>query len=466
MPPQEQRSADMGADVDTDTDTDTPNVRAVVLNYNGGSLVVDAVTSLFALEWAADRLEVVLVDNASSDGSADLAAERFPDLRVIRSPTNLGFPGNNLAMGDLRGVDHVLLLNPDATVAPDLLRRLVERAGGDDPDGGGERLGAVCPKILLRPRFAKVRVRGTDGRDRLWIDRVEVDDADVTTESLVSGDPWPLDTDRRAVRYGPTDHEVTLHVPLPDGRRPVDVAVRLDVGAVGPSPVIVDGGGPCVAVAPDGRNHRQALSLGGGAVDIVNNVGSCVWTDGSGGDRGFLEPDVGQYDAPSAVFAWCGACVLLSRPYLEDVGLLAESFFLYYEDTDLSWRGQARGWAYAYEPSAVARHVHSAIAVAGSDLFAHHVERNRLAMITRNAPVRLALSAPLAHLLTTASYLRRDVVVPLGRRRRPRPTTVRRRMRSWFAWLVMLPGLVADRRRLRRRQTVSDRDLVARLTAR
>ena len=70
--------------------------------------------------------------------------------------------------------------------------------------------------------------------------------------------------------------------------------------------------------------------------DIVNNVGSIVFEDGYGADRGFLEPDEGQYQEPVEVFAWCGGSVLLRPRYLADVGLFDERFFLYYEDTDLS----------------------------------------------------------------------------------------------------------------------------------
>ena len=61
-------------------------------------------------------------------------------------------------------------------------------------------------------------------------------------------------------------------------------------------------------------------------------------------------PMARQYAEPADVFAWCGGAVLLRSDYLADVGLLDERFFLYYEDTDLSWRGRARGWRYRFVP--------------------------------------------------------------------------------------------------------------------
>ena len=96
---------------------------------------------------------------------------------------------------------------------------------------------------------------------------------------------------------------------------------------------------------------------------------------------------------------------MLFRPgYLDDVGLFDERFFMYYEDTDMAWRGRARGWRYRYVPDAVLRHVHAATSVEGSPLFHHYVERNRLVMLIKNAPWRLAASASGRFVLSTASY--------------------------------------------------------------
>ncbi len=83
--------------------------------------------------------------------------------------------------------------------------------------------------------------------------------------------------------------------------------------------------------------------------------------------------------------------MLLRPSYLDQVGLFEPSFFLYYEDVDLSWRGRARGWRYAYVPWAVARHVHAASGGVASALAMRYAERNRLLMLVRNAPPGMAL---------------------------------------------------------------------------
>jgi N-acetylglucosaminyl-diphospho-decaprenol L-rhamnosyltransferase len=126
------------------------------------------------------------------------------------------------------------------------------------------------------------------------------------------------------------------------------------------------------------------------------------------------------------------------------------------EDFDLSWRGRARGWRYRYVPTALQRHMHAATSGEGSPVFTHFVERNRLFMLTKNAPRPILTRAILGYLTATASYARRDVVRPLVHGQRPRTTLVRRRLKAFAAWLKLVPDAVGDRRRLRQRQTVPD----------
>ena len=144
----------------------TARVRAVVLNFNGGDHVIDCMSALARTRWPADAFEVVVVDNASTDGSDAEIRRRFPDVRLIPSGANHGFPANNLAMADLDDVDHVALVNNDAFVDPDWLDPLVRILEAD------EGLGAVCPRIVFAPGFVDLEIdsptfspgRG-DGRD-------------------------------------------------------------------------------------------------------------------------------------------------------------------------------------------------------------------------------------------------------------------------------------------------------------
>ena len=104
---------------------------AVVLSYNGRE---DTLTALESLR----GIETVVVDNGSTDGSADAVAERFPDVELVRTGVNLGFAGgNNVGIRRAldRGADWVLLVNNDAEVEPGLVEAL-EAAAAARPDAG------------------------------------------------------------------------------------------------------------------------------------------------------------------------------------------------------------------------------------------------------------------------------------------------------------------------------------------
>ncbi|HSL21784.1 MAG TPA: glycosyltransferase family 2 protein [Vicinamibacterales bacterium] len=112
----------------------TSLVSAIVVNWNGGTILQDALASLFAQTYPA--LEVILVDNASTDASAEAAEARFGDkLVVIRNKKNEGFAGgNNIGFAAARG-EWVFLLNPDAVCDPDTISELM-RFVADKPETG------------------------------------------------------------------------------------------------------------------------------------------------------------------------------------------------------------------------------------------------------------------------------------------------------------------------------------------
>ncbi len=445
----------MGAAIDR---SDLP-VRLVVLNYNGGDLTLRCLRHLERLDWPSDRLQIVCIDNASTDGSADVIAREFPDLDLRRQSTNGGFPANNVAMGDLDGVRFVGLINNDAFVEPGWLTPLVEAL---DADRG---LGAVSSKLLLEPRFASVSFSvpvfdpgAGDERDLgVMVRTVLIDGVDVTRDAHLGDTGWGVETDRDGSFEWSMPNAV-LRVPVPDESGGSLAVIEFE-SRVQTSLTIDGGDGPEVVSLPIGR-CRISVTVTSQRFDVLNNVGSIVFSDGAGADRGWLEIDRGQLDAPVEVFAWCGGSVLFRPEYLEDVGVFDEHFFLYYEDTDLSWRGRARGWRYRTVPTSVARHVHAASTGEGSSTFAHYVERNRLVMLAKNAPIRLAVLQTCRFALVTASYARRDIVRPLMKGRRPWPGTVRRRLSSLLGFLKLMPVIIRERRNVRSRQTVPDPEIL------
>lgn len=96
-------------------------------NFNGGEHLPRALESLRA---QTREVDVVVVDNGSVDDSAEVVAERFPEVSLLRLDENLGFgPALNRAVVAHPG-DPVILLNNDATAEPAFVEALLDRAGG------------------------------------------------------------------------------------------------------------------------------------------------------------------------------------------------------------------------------------------------------------------------------------------------------------------------------------------------
>lgn len=296
-------------------------VRAVVVSWNGAHLLPACLDSLLAQDLAPGAMEVVVVDNASVDGTLELLSRAYPQVRVVVSDVNLGFAGG-VALG-LAGLDarYALLLNNDATMEPDAVRRLVEHL--DVP--AHARVGAATAQILL----------------------TEPDD--------------------------------------------------------------------------DGRT-------------LVNSTGNVLTRTGAATDRDWLAA-AEALEAEQDVFGFCGGAALLRARALDEVGSFDPGLFLYYEDTDLSWRLRAAGWDIHYVPGAVAHHQHAASSDAASPLFRYYNTRNSLIVFTRHAPLLVVVKSFARQVLAWVRYAAgRGEPAPLlnARRRalgdyvRRLPTTLRR----------------------------------------
>ena len=98
----------------------------VIVSYNARDDLARALTSLTDAPPATPH-QIVVVDNASTDGAAQMVAERYSTVRLIAAGGNLGFArANNLGIGQTSG-DLVMLLNPDTIVPPGAIDRLITR---------------------------------------------------------------------------------------------------------------------------------------------------------------------------------------------------------------------------------------------------------------------------------------------------------------------------------------------------
>jgi GT2 family glycosyltransferase len=117
----------------------TPAVSILIANYNGVDVLTDCIDSVLS-QRGGIPVEIIIHDDASSDGSLTLLRERYPTeghplIRIIESGLNVGFcVGNNRMAAQARG-EYLLLLNNDAALAPDALTTLLDAARAQSTQG-------------------------------------------------------------------------------------------------------------------------------------------------------------------------------------------------------------------------------------------------------------------------------------------------------------------------------------------
>lgn len=176
----------------------------------------------------------------------------------------------------------------------------------------------------------------------------------------------------------------------------------VDDGAEPPSPQ-APGGVEAQTEPTAGATHStgsaQLRGLDGGiwvsdpsGVELINSTGNVVDACGNGHDRSWLAPAKQEHDSPE-VFGICGgACAISARAWHQLNGM-RQDLFMYYEDTDFSYRLRRAGYRVQYVRQAQARHAHAASSDSASEAFTTWNTRNRLRVATRYAPASVAARA-------------------------------------------------------------------------
>ena len=114
--------------------SDWPTVSVVFLAYNRREQIATSLSVVLEeLDYPPDRLDVVVVDNASTDGTAEMLRERFPSVTVIRNPVNVGTSGWNVGLATSTG-EFCLLLDDDCYISGGDLRTAVGAAQEERAD--------------------------------------------------------------------------------------------------------------------------------------------------------------------------------------------------------------------------------------------------------------------------------------------------------------------------------------------
>ncbi len=129
-----------------------PEVTVVVLNYNGKKHIKECLGSIFRMNYP--QFKVVVVDNASSDGSLDSVRKKYPQVKTVKYDRNHGFAkAYNMALEEIES-EFVVLLNNDVTVEPDWLRELMPYIIYDN------EVSAVTPKMLFMQNTCAINAAG------------------------------------------------------------------------------------------------------------------------------------------------------------------------------------------------------------------------------------------------------------------------------------------------------------------
>ena len=246
-----------------------PKVSILVLFWNTKRYIDGFFESIEKQTYGIENIEVLFIDNGSTDGSAEyFLSKKRPYARLISTGKNYGYAGgNNIGFKETNG-DYVVVCNSDLELAPNWLEELI--------------------KVALKTK------------------------ADVTVPKLV---------------YAKSN--------------------------------------------------------------TINNAGSNIFPnlDWPIIERGMNQSaDLPEFNKQTEVTAFCGASPLFTRDFLKKVGFFDSRFFLYWEDGDLSWRGQKAGRKYVYAPKAIA--YHDASGSTGGEqsaTFIYYVSRNRLLILIKHS---------------------------------------------------------------------------------
>jgi len=102
---------------------ENPLVSVIVLNYNAGELLLNCIESV--KKSAYKNLEIIVVDNISTDKSQKICKEKYPDIKLIQNDENFGYcEGNNIGIREAEG-DYIIILNPDTIVESNWIEELI-----------------------------------------------------------------------------------------------------------------------------------------------------------------------------------------------------------------------------------------------------------------------------------------------------------------------------------------------------
>ena len=349
------------------------DVSVVIVNFNGKKYIDTLMESLSQQKHSDFTYEIIFVDNASTDESITYISKKYEpeikNLHIVESQINLGFAGgNNLGVRHACGT-YVALLNNDTKPDPYWLENLYHYISSR-PD-----VVIANSKLLFFYDFIKVSFRTSD--KILLKKQIEINGEPYIVENKFCKNL--LYQDECLVCFGHSE------ICIPLIYHCVDYRIIFEAIDAGDADVIQLAG----YEAPLFSGKTTELEIKSENVEqtqfsLIQNAGSGINESLDGFDIGFCQQDHAEFDREYELTCACGAAMIFRKEDFEQCGGFDERFFMYYEDTDLSFKMKKSGRKIMYCPSAVVRHVHAGSSGEWSPFFVYHVYKNKLLFIANH----------------------------------------------------------------------------------
>lgn len=358
-----------------------PYVSIVSVNYNGKAFLKDLFDSLLSLDYPEEKIELIMVDNASTDASDDYVKRYFPNVKIISSDKNRGYAGgNNLGIKNARH-PFVALINNDMVVEGRWLRELARTL---EKNGAS----AVGSKVLFFYEYVPIKLssKGSFRISDLGIKKEAVGaEKEGFAQKSIKIKGATAGRDENGDLFYDIDSEALVYLPIIEGHgRQVfsfknlkDTGIEASMAGKG---LLKTETGSYFFIEIGSVPSEEKIRL-------INSAGIEINSGLYSRDRGYEEIDKAQFDKSEELFGLSGSSLLIDKALFEDVGYFDETFFTYYEDIDLFYRARLKGHKMYYNPASVAYHYHCGTGEEWSYSFTYHVLKNRLLMIYKNSPM-------------------------------------------------------------------------------
>jgi len=349
----------------------TYDVSVIIVNYNGKRYIDTLFKSLKELVLDDIKLEIVFLDNASSDDSVEYLRSKYnwDNINIVKSEKNTGFAGgNNLGMKRAGG-KYIVFLNNDTKVDKLWLKELYNRIVKD------KTIGIINSKLLFFYDFIKIQTK-TNNKFKLK-KQVKINGKDYEVDNKFAKN---LLLENKLTCFG---HSY-FYLPLLDENSDYEIILQASEYQAETDYIVIQDN-----IYKPNENGEIKLNFTVEEIiklktTLIQNAGSGINENYDGYDIGMSEEDGEKYCKEYEINNACGASFIILKEDFIKVGMFDENFFMYYEDTDLSYRIKKLGKKIIYYPNSIVRHIHTGSSKEWSPFFIFHVMRNKALFIYKN----------------------------------------------------------------------------------